>query len=424
MKKDSEFNEFANVQEKKPKLRSARKKGDKAVRVLLIILIVILSIMIAIVAAGKITGLGDLGKTKPQSIDKSTHNPILRADGSLAEREEEVYNFLVVGQDLKANLTDVMMLINFNVPENKMTIMQIPRDTLVVLDAYACMECKKPVTTREGESGKCSSCGGDTKTLCTNYERKMNSVYHQYYSSLKAKKQEDNIKFGMEGLALTLEQALNISIDSYAHMDLEGFRKIVDEIGGVDMYVSQDMYYNDPDQNLYINLKKGQQKLDGEMAEQFVRFRSGYIRADISRQNAQKEFMVAFLQSFKQNVNITNVLSTATTMLKYVTHSVPTEDLDYYARAVLEMDFSNITMCSAPFSEHSPYLVLQRYNLLKIINENYNVYDTDIPDEQFDTERIFTVTSNSTINSKYLTTEEFEDTYSAEDIKENGLEKY
>ena len=420
MKKEFEFEN----EEKTPNIRSARKKKGVVLRVFLIIAICILSIAIIVVIAGKLTGLLDLGSKKPSDMETTTFNPIMREDGSYAQRKDEIYNFLLVGQDLKANLTDVMMVINFDVTNKKMTLMQIPRDTFIALDAYACMDCKKPVTTAEGENGRCNTCGNSVKTLCTNYERKMNSVYHQYYSSLNSKNNEDNVRFGMEGLSLTLEQALNINIDYYAHMDLEGFRNIVDEIGGVDMYVPYDMEYNDPYQDLYINLKEGQQTLDGEKAEQFVRFRSGYIRADISRQDAQKLFMVAFLQNFKEKISVTNVFGVTKTMLKYVTHSVPTEDLDYYGRQILGMDFSNVTMLSAPFSEAGSYLVLHKYALHDIINAHFNLYDADISESQFDSERVFTNESDSSINSKYLTKEEFEGEHSAEDIKENGLDIY
>ncbi|MBR5514976.1 MAG: LCP family protein [Clostridia bacterium] len=419
-----ETEEFYNQNKKHNKRRSARKQEGKGLRIFLIILICILSLLIVLVTVAKVVGVLDFGTEVPDNIKTSTYQPIVREDGTIAERKQENYNFLVVGQDLRANLTDVMMIINYDVTDGNMTLMQLPRDTLVVLDAYACMNCKVPVTTAEGRNGSCNTCGGSVKTLCTGYRRKLNSVYHQYYSSLNSDNNEENVRFGMEGLALTFAQSLNINIDYYAHMDLAGFRAIVDTIGGVDMYVPYDMHYEDPYQDLYIHLYQGQQNLNGEKAEQFVRFRSGYIRADISRQDAQKLFMVAFLQNFKEKITVTKAVPIASTMLKYVTHSVPVSDLDYYAKTLLSMDFSNVTMLSAPFSETGGDLVLHRHALRDIINAHYNLYDTDIPDSQFDTERIFTVVNDSYINSKYLTEEEFEGEHSAEDIKENGLEIY
>jgi len=57
--------------------------------------------------------------------------------------------------------------------------------------------------------------------------------------------------------------------------------------------------YEDPAQSLSIHLKKGRQHLDGRKALGFIRFRSGYLRADIGRLDAQKLFLAAFFDSAK-----------------------------------------------------------------------------------------------------------------------------
>jgi LCP family protein required for cell wall assembly len=82
-----------------------------------------------------------------------------------------------------------------------------------------------------------------------------------------------------------------IPINYYAMVNYDGVAKIVDSMGGVPMDVPMDMKYTSKKQNLYINLKKGEQVLDGEHAVQFLRFRKGYINADLGRVNAQQEFV-------------------------------------------------------------------------------------------------------------------------------------
>ena len=47
------------------------------------------------------------------------------------ENKEGNYNFLVLGHDRAALLTDVIMLINYDITDSKVTIMQFPRDTYV-----------------------------------------------------------------------------------------------------------------------------------------------------------------------------------------------------------------------------------------------------------------------------------------------------
>ncbi|MGK7943030.1 MAG: LCP family protein, partial [Microcystaceae cyanobacterium] len=84
-----------------------------------------------------------------------------------------------------------------------------------------------------------------------------------------------NIHGGVELVTEVVSQTLDdVIIDRYVRITTDGFVKLVDLVGGVEVYVPQDMYYQDRTQNLYIDLKAGLQTLDGQQAEQFARFRS------------------------------------------------------------------------------------------------------------------------------------------------------
>lgn len=422
---------------KNNRIRSAR-SGSTASLVATISLAVITAIVVTVtvgillvevafgfdISFSSIGGLMDFGTEAAEYKEETAPNVIKREDGTVSARQKNVYNFLVVGQDRKANLTDVMMLIKFDASNDKITLMQMPRDSMVCHTAYACLSCQKPSTNKEIDKNKCSKCGDALTMICKDNIKKLNSVYGTYYSSLSGTYTE-KVNFGMKGLSLTLSQALNINIDYYAHMDLEGFREIVDTLGGVYMNVPRDMYYNDPEQNLYINLKAGPQLLDGEKAEQFVRFRSGYRTADHARQDAQKLFMVAFFKTFKEEIGITNVFSILSTMMEYVTHSIPTDELDYFGREALGMDFENITMLSAPNLDANvygaSYVVIQRQPLFDIINQHFNLYEDKMTEEQFDSEKIFTIENYYEVNSKYESTETYTDQYTAEDIEGDSI---
>ena len=75
------------------------------------------------------------------------------------------------------------------------------------------------------------------------------------------------------------------------------------------------MKYTDKYQNPYIDSKKGEQWLDGEKAMQFVRYRSGYVNADVGRTNALKIFMSALLKQVKENMNVSTLSKCATEIL-------------------------------------------------------------------------------------------------------------
>ena len=93
---------------------------------------------------------------------------------------------------------------------------------------------------------------------------------------------------------MTAEELFSKTFSAIVKLDL--FCKIVDAIGGVDVDVPQKMEYHDPAQDLHISLDAGMQHLDGKSAEHFVRYRSGYVNADLGRLDAQKIFLRAFAE--------------------------------------------------------------------------------------------------------------------------------
>lgn len=72
----------------------------------------------------------------------------------------------------------------------------------------------------------------------------------------------------------TVERLLNVDVDYYVRIDYDGFEAIVDAIGGVVIDVERRMRYVDEAQGFRIDLLPGVQRLDGNGALQYVRFRS------------------------------------------------------------------------------------------------------------------------------------------------------
>lgn len=269
-------------------------------------------------------------------------------------RREGVYNFLLVGYDKLAHLTDVIMIAQYDVNRGAVNIVQFPRDTFA------------------------------------RYNEKK-SAYHKMNGALSY------YKWDLEKLTAFLETNLCIDIDYYASIDLQAFVNIVDAIGGVELNVPADMEYDDPAQNLYINLKKGYQTLDGKKAEQFVRFRSGYVQADIGRTNAQKIFMTAFIKKFQKSVNVSTVAKVCGQMLKYAETNIGIDEFIYFAKAAMSIDLNSIQMMTLPGSDIREnitsgtwYYVLSRSAMHEVVNKYLNVYTIDIPEQIFDQNYMFT----------------------------------
>ena len=92
-----------------------------------------------------------------------------------------------------------------------------------------------------------------------------------------------------------IQELLATPIHGYVMTNFQGFKNIVDSLGGITINVEKDMYYDTGDQeDRYINLKKGVQRLNGSQALQYARFRNDEL-ADISRVSRQQEVLKAIV---------------------------------------------------------------------------------------------------------------------------------
>jgi len=105
---------------------------------------------------------------------------------------------------------------------------------------------------------------------------------------------------GKELAQKAAEQVLGISIDRTLTLDYESFIKMVDMVGGVDVFVPKRMKYTDKRANppLYIDFKPGRQHMDGYQAMCFVRFR--HSDDTFHRQARQVDFMLALKETMRK----------------------------------------------------------------------------------------------------------------------------
>lgn len=85
-----------------------------------------------------------------------------------------------------------------------------------------------------------------------------------------------NAAYGHGGAVSAMETVshfLDIPIEYYLKTDFEGFKHIIDILGGVQIDVEKEMFYVDNAQDLHIHIMPGSQRLDGDKALQYVRYR-------------------------------------------------------------------------------------------------------------------------------------------------------
>ena len=230
--------------------------------------------------------------------------------------------FLIMATDQDGTRTDTLMYGVFDKKDKDITLVSIPRDTYVTVsdDTYDLMNEEYP------QPG--------SKSM------KINSVHHF-----------GGEKYGTDMLLEQVESLLDTKIDFYAKINFKAFRYIIDSVGGIDFYVPQNMEYHDPLQNLNISLYEGQQHLNGEQAEQLVRYRSGYANADLGRVDVQQQFMKAFIsQTLSKGTILSNPMTFVNLILdkQYIDTNVNVFDIVSYAFVIGGIDTANIETNTLP----------------------------------------------------------------------------
>ena len=222
---------------------------------------------------------------------------------NLKGSEEKAYlNCMLLGVDKEGYRTDVMIFAQLNLLNNTINMLQIPRDTYVA------------------DNGRS--------------DKKINSAYG--YQKEKTVFKE-------------VKKILNVDVDKYILIDTSGFRDVIDTIGGVNYDVPIKMNYDDPVQNLHIHLDKGYQLLDGDKAEQFVRFRknndgSGYAMGDVERVHSQQGFIKA---TVKQLFSITNAFKIPKLVSQFssmVKTNFTNAEMLAYASYIFKVDTENVNI--------------------------------------------------------------------------------
>ncbi len=174
------------------------------------------------------------------------------AISNITTADDKSFNALLIGTDAEGYNTDAIMIVNVDKENKKIKMLSIPRDTRV------------KVNGRNYKINACYSLGG------------------------------------LDLLFEKIKELTEIEINYYAMIQPGTLAEIVDCLGGVEYEVEQNMKYSDPVQDLYIDLKKGLQVLNGDQAEQYCRYRS-YVYGDVTRTQSQQKFFKAL---FEQKLNI------------------------------------------------------------------------------------------------------------------------
>lgn len=289
--------------------------------------------------------------TSSQSSELSGDRRGDASEVSATARRRGVENILICGKDRASGLCDVIIVARLDTSNHSASLVQIPRDTYA---AYTEKDYRKL-------NGAPTSLGG------------------------------------VRGLADFLSRTLGVPIDHYALVDLDCIGDTVDAIGGVTLTVPTDMDYEDKSQDLSIHLKAGRQTLDGDLAEQFLRFRSGYASADLGRLDAQKLFLSAFLSEVKENCTLPTIIRIVRTLYGRVETDLTLGDCIRLASVGMKLSPERLTMETLPGEAARTngdsgawYYILHRDAAFDTVNRLLNLSESPLSPARFDPEGRFT----------------------------------
>jgi len=236
--------------------------------------------------------------------------------GDLVEKDS--VNVLIIGVDRTAYLFDTVGIVSISVEKKTVKIIMFPRDLFIAYSDDVMALVKKIRHNNLPGEYKLNN----TYNVAKNTEKYSKATYNRG--------RFNNHSFDF--LAQVIYEKFDILADDFVRINTYGLVKLVDQFGGVRVYVPMYMRYHDPDQNLTINIPKGSQVLNGKQAEGFVRFRQGYdskgnfsVTAD--RTKNQLAFLKAFYEQHAKLRNIDKIPGVIDTLKKNIIHSVTMDDV-------------------------------------------------------------------------------------------------
>lgn len=293
--------------------------------------------------------------------------------------KEERINILFIGRGGDNHpgglLTDSMMLVSINTKTNEMAMMNLPRDLYVPIKGHG--------------------------------QAKMNEAYADGYNDYMAKNcnkkgatsncRNEAFAAGANLSRQTASEVLGVPIKYYVSIDFVGFEKIIDSLGGIDVYVDKAIYdplYPDEKMKGYqpFYVKVGQQHFDGKTALKYARSRETSSDFDRSRRQQQilaatrdKAAKLGMLTNPKQLLDIVGIVS------DHVRTDLSPDEIKALADFSKVIDQSKIknkilsTDGNGPLVSDSSsgtyYIKTRSGNFTELQNDVKNIFSTEVKEE-------------------------------------------
>lgn len=353
---------------KKKKIKREKKKKSKILKKILLFLLIALIILIGWIAYRTQKNGGGMQGLLSTLVG---HN-----EETLKNLQPIQVLLMGVSTDNGGKLTDTIIVATYDPKNQSASLLSIPRDTFVG---------KNPQTGTAMD--------------------KINTLY------LKSP----------EKTLTKVNEITGLDIKYYMVIDNEALIKLVDVIGGVEFNVPIDMVYDDDSQELHINLKAGMQKLDGNKAEQLLRYRHGnldkktgrylgtypaeYGGNDYGRMRTQREFMIETVKQTIQAKNILKVKEIIDIAYEYIETNLSISTIKDYVPYAVNINIDAIQSAVLPGGSYGPttkpsyplwFFIPDKKETAKLINELYS--NNSESEEETETDNSSTNTTNSNVS--------------------------
>ncbi|MFF0472819.1 LCP family protein [Streptomyces sp. NPDC004284] len=255
-----------------------------------------------------------LGKERPENVDNGSLDLLVLGSDSRAG-DNGAY-----GKDEGGARSDTAMVVHVYEGHKKASVVSIPRDTLI--DRPSCTDAKGTAVP------------GERRAM-------FNTAYEVGGPACAVK---------------TVESMSGIRMDHYIEVDFTGFKKLIDELGGVEITTTQAI----KDPKSHLDLAPGTHTLDGEQSLGLVRTRKSVgDGSDLGRIQLQQAFMKAFMNQvkdvgvFSNPAKLYGLADAATKAITPDSELDSVQELTGFAKGLAGIGAQNVHMVTLPV-EYDP----------------------------------------------------------------------
>lgn len=282
------------------KIRHFFKKNKKR-KIIILVLVILLLILIGVYGSIVLKFYSGIVDTVSEDkVDPNAENVLI---AEKEQKDDDVVNVLLVGTDTRdpnsdMGRSDSMMLVSFNKADKKTTAVSFLRDTLVEIDGH-------------GKS----------------------RLGHTY-------------AYGGVGLTInTLNKNYGLDIQNYITINFENLVSVIDEIGGVTVYISEEEaeYYK---QNGMPDIYAGEVTLTGSQALAHARNRT--LGSDFERTRRQRSVMYGIYRKIMQEKDPADLLPLINFCMEQVKTNMSVSEIYALAKDVLSVDDLRLQQAALP----------------------------------------------------------------------------